>query len=94
MTFQINRAGHFWDFLIYSIIKNDFFAFFIKLTLLGVDFLNWTSAEISFSFDIKAIKSFFIIEKIQKYRKCPALQINCSNFVDLHGKCARLAADS
>ena len=51
-----------------------FFAFFIKLILLGVGFLDWTSAEIGYSFDKKAINSFFIIEKIQKYRKCPALQ--------------------
>ena len=52
------------------------FAFFIKLIWLGVGFLNWTSAEIGYSFDKKAIKSFFIIEKIKKkHRKCPALTL-------------------
>ena len=39
-------------------------------------FLNRTDAEIGYKFDVKnAIKSFFIIEKIKKYRKCPALII-------------------
>ena len=37
-------------------------------------FLNRTGAEMGYSFDKKnAIKSFFIIEEIQKYRKYPAL---------------------
>ena len=35
---EINRAGHFRYFLIFSIIKKRFFAFFIKLILLGVAF--------------------------------------------------------
>ena len=36
-------------------------------------FLNRTGAEIGYKFDKNAIKSFFIIEKVKKYRKCPAL---------------------
>ena len=40
------RAGHFRYFWIFSLIKNDFFAFFIKLIWLGVGFLNRTGAVI------------------------------------------------
>ena len=42
---------------------------------MGVGFLNRTGAEIGYYlFDKKnSIKSFFIIEKIQKYQKCSAL---------------------
>ena len=46
------------------------FAFVIKLIWLGVGFLNRTGAEIGYYLDKK---SFFIIEKIKKYLKCPAL---------------------
>ena len=53
--------------------KKWFFAFFIKLIWLGMGFLNRTGAEIGYYFHKKCIKSFFVIEKIKKYRKCPAL---------------------
>ena len=53
--------------------KKWFFAFFIRLIWLGVGFLNRTGAEIGFKRAKKCKQSFFIIEKIQKYRKSPAL---------------------
>ena len=53
--------------------KKLFFAFFIKLIWLGVGFLNRTGAEIGYYLHKNAKKIFFIIEKIQIYRKCPAL---------------------
>ena len=57
-----DRAGHFRDFFIFSIIKNHFFALFIKLITYFYTLL-----------DKKCKKSFLISEKIKKYRKCPAL---------------------
>ena len=54
--------------------KKWFFAFFIKFIWLGVGFLNGTGAEIGYYLYKKCQKSLFIIEKIKKYRKCPALQ--------------------
>ena len=45
----------------------------MKLIWLGVGFLNKTGAEIGFDFIKSAKKTFFIIEKMKKYRKCPAL---------------------
>ena len=68
-----SELGTFGIFKFFSMIKNDFFSYFIKLIWLGVGFLNRTGAEIGYSFDKNAIKSYFIIEKIQKYLKCPAL---------------------
>ena len=43
---EICRAGHFRYFLIFSTVKNDFIAFFIKLIGQGVGFLYRTGAEI------------------------------------------------
>ena len=43
------------------------FPFFIKWIWLGVGFLNRTGAELVINL-IKNAKSFFIIEKIKKYR--------------------------
>ena len=42
----VARDGHFRYFLIFSLIKKWFFAFFIKLIWLGVGFLNRTGAEV------------------------------------------------
>ena len=39
-------------------------------------FLNRTGAEIRYQLDKSAKKSFFIIEKLKKYRKCPPLAID------------------
>ena len=39
-------------------------------------FLNRTGAEIGWQIDKKCEKSFFIVEKIEKYRKGPALQLS------------------
>ena len=39
-------------------------------------FLNRTGAEIGYYFHKKCKKSFFVIEKIKKYRKRPALVLN------------------
>ena len=49
-------------------------AFFLKLISLGVGFLNRTGAEI-YIIDLINMhnNNIFIIEKIIKYRKCPAL---------------------
>ena len=41
------RAGHFRYFFIFSTIKNDLFASFIKLIWLGMGFLNRTGAELN-----------------------------------------------
>ena len=73
------RAGHFRYFLVFSIIKNDLLAFFIKLIWLGVGFLNRSGAEIGYKLDKKWKKIIFFIEKIKKYRKCPALQETLSS---------------
>ena len=74
--FQIrqDRASHFRYFFIFSIIKNDFFVFFIKL----ITYL-WTSPILkahsqSNYLDKKCQKSIFVKEKIKKYLKCPALR--------------------
>ena len=67
------RAGHYRYFLLFSLIKNDF--------------LHYLSSKFDWEWAFKiglmqkyvvnliknAKKSFFIVEKIQKYRKCPAL---------------------
>ena len=73
MEFVLSRGGHFRYFLVFSLIKNEFVPFFIKLIWLGVGFLNRTGAEIGYQLDKSAKKSFFIIEKMKKYRKCPPL---------------------
>ena len=44
----LTRGMHFRYFLIFSIIKNDFFEFFIKLTWLGVGCLKRIDAEIGY----------------------------------------------
>ena len=56
------RAGHFRYFLIFSIIKNDFFAFFIKFIPISspVLFKNRTPSQINLIKKCK--KSFFVIE--------------------------------
>ena len=73
--------------VIFKFVNNKtFFCIFIKLIWLGVGFLNRTGEEIGYWFEKNAIKSFFITEKIKKYRKCPALvfpysphfSINCT----------------
>ena len=56
--------------------KKWFFAFFNKLILLGVGFLNSLGAEMQkwvINLIKNAKKSVFIIEKVKKYRKCPPL---------------------
>ena len=73
------RAGHFRYFWIFSIIKNYFFAFFIKLIWLGVGFLNRTGAEIGYYFDKKCNKSFFYNWKHSKIPKVPS-SVNFSTF--------------
>ena len=45
---SLQSWGHFWYFIIFSIIKKWFSAFFIKLIWLGVSFLNRTGAEIGY----------------------------------------------
>ena len=67
---ELGTWGIFW---IFSLIKNYFFALFIKLFGLGVGFLNSTGAEMGCQLDKKAKQSFFIIKKIKKYRTCPAV---------------------
>ena len=57
------------------------FCIFYQVNWLGVDFLYRTSAEIGNYLHRKCKnKSFFIIEKIKKYRKCPALGNTVSQF--------------
>ena len=52
---------------------------FYQVNLTGIGFLNRPGAEIEaeiaeiINLIKNANKSFFIIEKVQKYRKCPAL---------------------
>ena len=53
------RAGHFWYFLIFSLLNIFFFCIFIKLIWLGVGFLNRTGAEIASLFDKKWNKIIF-----------------------------------
>ena len=52
----------------------------MKLMWLGVGFLNRTGAEMGYYLD-KKCKKLIIIEKIKKYRKCPALYIMENGFV-------------
>ena len=68
-----SRGGHFRHFFNN---KKWICAFFIKLIWLGVGCLNRTGAEIGYYINLikNAKKSFFIIEKIQKIPKCPALE--------------------
>ena len=71
----VPRAGHFRYFWRFSMIKNDFFAFFIKLKTnfcTSPIFKKPSPGQINLT---KNAKSFFIIEKIQKYPKCPDLQL-------------------
>ena len=70
------RAGHFRYFLILSILKNDFFAFFIKLITNICTSPILKAHSQSYELDKTCKKYFFIIEKIKKYRKCPALYVN------------------
>ena len=56
------------------------FCIFYQVIWLGVGFLNRTGAEIGYQLDKKNAKKSFIIEKIQKYRKCPALQYFLDKF--------------
>ena len=68
-----NRAGHFRYFLILFNNKNAFIAFFIKfITYFCTSPILKAHSE-SNELDKKCKKSFFIIEKIKKYRNCPAL---------------------
>ena len=64
---NLNLPGAFFNFFNN---KKWFFAFFIKLIWLGVGFLNRTLLLYK---EFKK-KKHFIVEKIQKYRKCPALK--------------------
>ena len=59
------RAGHFRYFLIFSIIKNAFLPFFIKLIWLGVGFSSRTGAEIGCYVD-KKCKNHFLLLTILK----------------------------
>ena len=78
-----SRAGHFywyfyqlyWVFFNFVNNKKWIVAFFIKLIWLGVGFLNRTGAEIGYNFIKNARKIIFLIGKIKKYRKCPALRL-------------------
>ena len=56
-------------------------------------FLSRTGAEIGYWLEKNAKKSFFIIENIKKYRKCPALLTNQHNLCPVTIKGAGLAAD-
>ena len=69
-----SRAGHLRYFWIFSIIKNWFFAFFIQLICAGSGLFkkDWCGNRLLTLHKLQE-KSFFIIENIQKYRKCPAL---------------------
>ena len=60
-----SRAGHLRYFFIFSLIKNEFFAFFIKLIWLGVGFLNRTDAEIGYWLDTKCKPSFLLLKKLK-----------------------------
>ena len=60
--------------------KKLFLAFFIKLIWLGVGFLNRTGAKIGYLLYKKCKKTFYIIEKIKKYLKCPALLVAVQQF--------------
>ena len=59
-------AGHLRYFLIFSLIKNDLIAFFIN-----VNFLFLHQSYLKSLLPIK--KSIVMIEKIEKYPKCPPL---------------------
>ena len=52
--------------------KKWFFAFFIKLIWLEVDFQNRTGAEIGYQLDIKCENIIFIVEKTEKIPKVPS----------------------
>ena len=64
-----------WGIFNFSIIKNNFFAFFIKLITYSkpVLFKKPTPSQINLIKNAK--KKKFFIEKIKKYRKCPALRM-------------------
>ena len=49
------------------------FCIFYQVNLAGSGLLNRTGAEIGYKLDKKCKKVIFIVEKIQIYRKCPAL---------------------
>ena len=66
------RAGHFRYFLIFSLIKNDFLHFFIKLIWLGVGFLNRTGAEIGYQLDKKCKEIIFYYWKNEKIPEVPS----------------------
>ena len=69
------RAGHFRYFLIFPIIKNNFLHFY-QVILTGSGLLKIGLVQkLVFNFIKSAKKSFFIIEQIKKYRKCPALHL-------------------
>ena len=83
---------YFWIFFFYS-KKRTFFAFFVKLTRLGVGFLNRAGAEMGYSFDLKKCDEiiFFTVEKCQKYLKCPALPKGLDSEGLTYGQMSRLA---
>ena len=74
MSNQLSALQTLEAFFIFFNNKKWLFAFFVKLILLVVGFLNRTGAKIGYKFDKKKAKNFwFIIEKFQKFRKCPPL---------------------
>ena len=68
------RAGHLRYFLICSILKMTFFAFFIKFIFWLGRFLNRSGSEIG-TYRVIVLKKqvLSIFKNPKKYRKCPAL---------------------
>ena len=71
------RAGHLRYFWIFSIVINYFFCIFYQVNNLSfisapVLFKKLTPSQVNL-IKMQKMQSFFIIEKIQKHLKCPAL---------------------
>ena len=71
--YSVSELGTWGIFLLFQWQKM-IFCIFYQINLTGRGLFNRTGAEIDYYLHKKCKKSFFFVEKIKKYLKCPALQ--------------------